>query len=337
VERGFSLGKSNAPLFHQKQQTKHQLRHRRGSSPPGLKEPPPAPLPCTMSLYDWTMHHAKNRQACPNTATWRGSQRNKKGDKIYLETAVQIALSMATKLEQQSKPSIHVRDIVMKNVVVINTQDGETDFIQRSNYAGCSSRNQRLEIAALGRILYEMFTHGSSPPLRKAAPASNSSVFSRDDLRMSIAEDKKSEDEDGYEQARPQRRRREDQGEDQNVRALLVTKGMPSSVCRLVADMLENEVDPSGLLCNDQVISTLTDVVCDLQQMMDAPQSFLHDSLLMRWKPVLSNKLYCRDAELQQALAVAGSISQCGNEKKTLMDDLPISHGVLMVSGHSGE
>jgi len=149
--------------------------------------------------------------------------------------------------------------------------------------------------------------------------------------------DEEYENENGYEQARPQRRRLADQGAEQSVRTLLETKGMPSSICRLVADMLENE-NSNGLFCSDQAISALSDVICDLQQMVDAPQSFLHDSLLMRWKPVIPNKLYCRDVELQQALAVSGQMFQCGNEGGDVEVEGPIkAHEVLMVSGHSGE
>ena len=296
------------------------------------------------------MHHAKNHQAnnISNITTyWRGGPQNKnKVDKGYLEKAVQIALSLAVQLEQQSKPLIQVRDIVMENIVVVDTKDGATDFIKMSNTdtdSWYSPRNQRLEICALGRIFYEMFTLGS-PPSKPASNSSNSNTATSTSstvfgnaLRINIDDEECENNEDDDYQSRPQRRRRDDDGRGQSISTQLEVKGLPSSICRLVTDMLENENvnnELEWLFCNDQAIPTFELLVCDLRQMSDLPKSFLHDSLRMRWKPAIANKLYCRDVELQQAIAVAGRVSQSENELEEFGDIK--AHQVLMVSGHSG-
>lgn len=193
---------------------------------------------------------------------------------------------------------------------------------------------------------------GSSPPQsirdsRRSNAIESNATFGQS-LRISSGECSDGIMEDMIEPShehsasRPLRRRRE--GPELSVTDTLQGKGMPSSICRLIADMLENDNhhdEMGSLFCNDQAISTFKDVVSDLKQMVDNPKSFLHDSLLMRWKPVLAaNKLYCRDGELTQALGVADRVvSQCGGNKamEETLEYSPRSQEVLMISGHSGK
>ena len=110
--------------------------------------------------------------------------------------------------------------------------------------------------------------------------------------------------------------------------------------------MLENEDYEQNMFYSDNAISTFADLVVDLKQMVDNPKAFLHDSLLMRWKPVIADKLYCREDELQLALEVADRVSTIGSSSSGISNgkynEFHSMEGydqqeVLMVSGHSGE
>ncbi len=58
-----------------------------------------------------------------------------------------------------------------------------------------------------------------------------------------------------------------------------------------------------GLFCLNQPAVSLSDVAADLQQMVVDPHLFLHDSLLLRLKPVMPNrKLYRRGNNLCRCL-----------------------------------
>ena len=125
--------------------------------------------------------------------------------------------------------------------------------------------------------------------------------------------------------------------------SILEGKSLPSSIRRLISDMLENETGRgnNGLFTNNtNAITTFRDVVCDLQQMETNSKSFLFDSLLSRWKPQICNKLYCREGELKIALEVAGRVHShdgVGRELDEVMSVGTSGTEVIMLSGHSGE
>lgn len=375
-------------------------------SPPGQKPPPPPPLPCTLPLRDWVSYYAEQRRlrvklngvgtVMKKCTSWRGTTNtngssssadgNKEADKAYLEHAVRVALSLALKLlkqkqQQQSSSTattddnnnmlIHERDITIDNIVVINTEIGEADFIRTSNNASRTNNSrdaERSEIYALGRLFYEIFTRGSKslPPPRRTSGetttvSSTSSSSIGNVLSMSENENNSGDGSDEQdEQTRHQRQRREQNyGEQQpggsngqSIKDTLQSEGMPSSICRLLIDMLQNE--DGSLFCNESAMSSMEDVVSDLQQMNQSPKSFLHDSLLLRWKPVVPDRLYCKDKELKEALDVAERVfSSCcgdnGHDKNVSgeeilddpsMNDMMYPHDmqqILMISGHSGK
>ena len=280
--------------------------------------------------------------------SWRGSQ-NDKVDKKYIEQAARVALSLAVKLlEQQSTSPLRQRDVTLDNIVVINTQEGEADFIQTSN-DGISPRDQRKEIYALGLIFYEMFTLGSVPPPSTTSIETNTTAstpsFGLSFLQISSSGTGRHTNGSEEEQVR-QRRRPNPQDEKPRVANQLQGKGLPRPICRLIADMLENEDYEQNMFYSDNAISTFADLVVDLKQMVDNPKAFLHDSLLMRWKPVIADKLYCREDELQLALEVADRVSTIGSSSSGISNgkynEFHSMEGydqqeVLMVSGHSGE
>lgn len=149
-------------------------------------------------------------------------------------------------------------------------------------------------------------------------------------------------EEDAEDPAVEHRARRRRKDDERSVRDMLHAQGLPSSICRLVADMMDND-DSENLFARDAAVASFADVVADLEQMRDRPREFLHDSMRMRFKPVIGKKLYCREKEMGLALEVAGRCDHREQGMEELLEfggvaeGVRISREVLMVSGHTGE
>lgn len=133
--------------------------------------------------------------------------------------------------------------------------------------------------------------------------------------------------------SRQKQRRQSNEGTDQTHYRYGLSC-LPNPVRRLVSDMLDNETcsrsSDGVLFCHDESVALLSDVVCDLQQMVDNSKSFLHDSLLLRWEPVIPDStLYGRENELNQCLEVADAVS-----KSTVI--MEHSQSAIMISGRAG-
>eukprot|EP00984_Skeletonema_dohrnii_P030219 scaffold21547_cov104-Skeletonema_dohrnii-CCMP3373.AAC.1 len=95
--------------------------------------------------------------------------------------------------------------------------------------------------------------------------------------------------------------------------------------------MLSNrdDTDIGGLFQCDKSVSCFADVIMDLEQMVDQPKDFLYDTIRLNAKPTVRNKLYCRQAELEQGIELAG---RCAMDTSS-----SVKQEVLMITGLSGE
>eukprot|EP00804_Cyclotella_cryptica_P005749 CCRYP_000087-RD/>CCRYP_000087-RD protein AED:0.03 eAED:0.03 QI:330/1/1/1/0.87/0.77/9/489/1372 len=310
---------------------------------PGLQVVKLEDMSWPASLSDWV--------------TCRGGEPSKK----FFLAAVKIAHSLAIKLdsrcEMNSERGITEGDIVFSNVVVNAELTGDSDFRTKSwtDEESGKSRdlNVRAAILCLGRVFFELFTRGAALPPKPIENTDTESSF------LSISDGKKtstvSVDDpiESYESAIHERlhasyskspfamkisncpggergilslpnkhRRAFDQDEEKSALTLMQTAGVPSSVCRLINDMLMNdELGDFGSLFRH-------DVVADLKQMCDNPALFLYDTLTMRFKPVMCDNMYGRGKELQVADYIAGKVLSPKAEGT--------KQEVLMISGHSG-
>mmetsp|Transcript_45488 Transcript_45488/g.95504 ORF Transcript_45488/g.95504 Transcript_45488/m.95504 type:complete len:1040 (-) Transcript_45488:73-3192(-) len=285
------------------------------------------PLPSALALRDFIEHYKQcNVARCEFI------------DRVYLEKTARLALSMAKKLLELYNAGSGVlmsyENITVDNVYVSDTETGEVEFVNlaaSTDYLSTSSKQRKI-IYALGRIYYEVFTHGSLP----LTPASVSEPSSFD-AALEITDDDadKNDDENSGElQNREKQVRRvsDTEGRDASHYETLRAHGLPPSICRLIAHMLENEEGLGGIFCSDQSVATLLDVVWDLEQMVDDPNSFLHDSMVLRLEPIISDKLYGRSKEVHQCLEVADAVHQRGKISTPEVH----SQSVIMISGFSG-
>ncbi|KAL3804648.1 hypothetical protein HJC23_008463 [Cyclotella cryptica] len=294
---------------------------------------------------------------------WVACRRGEPSKNFFL-AAVKIALSLAIKLdsrcEMNSDGYITEGDIVFSNVVVNAELTGDSDFRTKSwtDKESGKSRdlNVRAAILCLGRVFFELFTSGAALPPKPIENTDTESSF------LSISEGKKTSTvsvDDGiesYESAIHERlhasyskspfamkisncpggergilsipnkhRRAFDQDEERSALMLMQTAGVPSSVCRLINDMLMNDElgDFGSLFRHD-----FSDVVEDLKQMCDNPDLFLYDTLPTRFMPVICDNMYGRGKELQVADDIAGKVSSPKAEG--------MKQEVIMISGHSG-
>ncbi len=307
-------------------------------------------------LRDWIHYHAKKQ---PATVNYLGV----KMDRAYILSATKVALSLSKKLGRQfetkdSSLLIHCHDITVDNVCVTNAQDCDAyfslmDFSPRESSgvqkSFMSNNSERKQILALGLILYEVFTQGSLPPQRfQQLNQSSGGLSFASSLRISDDEHSVSVDDNkSAETAHFSRRQRRrcDEGKEKSVAVMLQLAGVPSSVCRLVSDMLSNRDDAEfgTLFQYDKSASCFTDVILDLNQKAEKPVDFLWDTVRLSAKPTIRNKLYFREKELEQGIALAERATSyrrgrmiVAEEGSLLQVEAPIKQEVLLITGHSG-
>ncbi|KAL7552818.1 hypothetical protein ACHAWF_016069 [Thalassiosira exigua] len=304
-----------------------------GNTPKNISAPI-VTLPPTLPLRDWVEHHAN----CNRTSLSRMGM-GKQIDKAYLEDAAAVALSLARKLLEccgEGSALVRNEDITIDNVIVSDTKSGDIEFVVRRPRCGsdgdypAQDPSQRSKICALGRIYYEVFTQGtpcevSTKQQFAPAPTSDENAF---DVALKITSVDDAQPDDRVEKRKHPRR--ESESDCPSRYTTLQTLGLPPSISRLVADMLANQEGQGDLFRPDRSVSSLTDVVCDLEHMVDDPNSYLHDSLLMRLEPVVQDKLYGRETELRACLEVAEDVS------KQTPAEMFTPQSVIMISGFSG-
>ena len=299
------------------------------------------------SLRDWISFHAKK---LPPTVNYLG----KKMDREYTLSAAKLALSLSKKLAKQfqreSTRFIHCKDITADKVVVTNCEGGDAEFSLEMSFedqelsSDCSN-SERLQILALGLVLYELFTQGKLPPLRFLQPFQSSRKLSFvSSLRISDNESGDRVDDREASGSRRQRRRC-DEGKERSVATILQLEGVPISLCRLISDMLSNtdDTDFGSLFQYDKSVSCFTDVISDLAQMNSNPVDFLWDTIRLSAKPTIRNKLYFREKELERGLMLADRVTDYLGERMNVEEDEirtkeapAVKQEVLLINGHAG-
>lgn len=296
-------------------------------------------------LRDWIHYHVEKQ---PVTVTPLG----RKMDKTFILYATKVALSLSKKLGRQFEAQdpvlfIHCVDITVDNVVVSNAQDGDASFSLMDSpprESSTSDNSERKQILALGLILYELFTQGSRPPIRFSQPLQSSGELSFSSS-LRISGDEHSESVDDNKSFSRRQRRRCDKGKEKSAAVMLQLAGVPSSVCRLVLDMLSNRDDAEfgTLFQYDKAASRFTDVILDLEQKAQKPSDFLWDTVRLSAKPTLRNKLYFREKELEQGITLAeravyhrrGDIA-VEEDVSCFRENPAVKQEVLLITGHSG-
>ena len=290
---------------------------------------------------------------------------NNKIDEEYLKSGVRIALSLTVKVKEIRKQQQlnQQMNVCLENVMVVDTAEGLCDLNTSTNMGVSTiTTSEPSLIFALGKLFYAIFSQGSKLPesesealtctsgkskgsgrgeLNLGRTNTRGANNSKDAVMMSQQQDDEEEDE---ETLRKQRRRRRDTNNPRvEITTSLERHKVPYSIIRVLADMLANTPTSSELmgasLTPDNAITSLDDVECDLRQMNTLPKRFLFDSLLMRFKPVIQDKLYCREKEMKSALGVAERVF-CSHrgELNELQDDVGgVKQEVLMLIGDAGE
>ena len=338
---------------------------------------PPRTLESPACLKDWISHYTSEYPS-------RVDHMGRKMDDTYTLKAAQIALSLAKYLQNNSSEDISAQisceDIRVNNVMVKNVENGEavlerTNLLSSSMGGATGSNTERGQVLALGVVLYELFSQGNPPPrqIQQALKSSGSVLSFGTSLRISEANDgrgasggdrrKNKDDDDNNEEegaidnsaqesyVRKQRRRiGGDEGKEETIPTLLKRAGVPSSISRLISDMLSNrdDADFGGLFQYDKSVSCFDDVIMDLEQMIDQPKDFLFDTVRLSAKPTVRNKLYSRQKELEQGIGLAARSAAWYQQEEGFggerFEDVGEMNGsssmkqeVLLVSGLPGE
>jgi len=332
----------------------------------GGEQQTPTTLESPSQLKDWMAYHST--KYAPH-ANHMGRKMDAAYALKAAQIALSLAKYLGRQFQQdkdmdvdrrEDLPSISFEDIIVDNVIVTNVDSGEAVLESTSSPSGATKNNggvntERRQVLALGMILYELFTQGSPPPTRlQQSLKSLGSVLSfgkslriseqseeDDDRGASGGDRRKNKDDDGDDMdeadqqesfARKQRRRQcGDKGEDESVSKLLKLAGVPISICQLISDMLSNrdDADIGGLFQYDKSVSCFAEVIMDLEQMVDQPKVFLYGTIRLNSKPTVRNKLYSRQAELEQGIELA---RRCAMDASST-----VKQEVLMITGLSGE
>lgn len=309
-----------------------------------LSPPPPPTLKSPSYLCDWIAYYSNKYPPRPNQFDM-GSKMNDTYILNAARIALSLARYLGKQFDDKhpvgdmavNKMCINCEDIILNNVIV-KDEDSCEAVIESTSNGGTNNNHrsasniERRQVLALGMILYELFTQGSPPPRRiQQSLRDTGSVLSfGTSLRISESDDDYDDDrgalggdrrknKDGFdldeedhsaqeEFVRKQRRRRnQEEGKEQSVPVLLKHAGVPCSICRLISDMLSNRDDDDfgELFQYEKSVSRFSDVIMDLEQMINQPKDFLYDKIRLSAKPTVRNKLYSRQKELEQGFELA--------------------------------
>lgn len=229
-----------------------------------------APSVTVMTIHTWLS--AMTHLAPPASSSDGG----------FITQAVNLSWLLANHLLQQvASGSIGLADIAVERVLLFVEQravatagscGGTVLAIHGVQFQGINGTQQqppipsRAACAALGNILLELFSRGQSSLLR---------VGTNGDLDFGVVQD--SSNGHQHHQPPPMQRRRlsvTSSGSIADVaEGLLLGRGMPLSIRRLVCDLLDAINEP----CPQHAITSLEETLVDLTQMRDHPGLFLFD------------------------------------------------------------
>ncbi|KAL7471269.1 hypothetical protein ACHAXS_011577 [Conticribra weissflogii] len=254
---------------------------------------------------------------------WNFRQTGGKHDKEYLEKAACVAFSLAKNMCQLSKSNSNrlfcVTKIEVGNIVFTNKANLEVDFLSCPIENGDEEivdeveiqRNYNEMMFAVGRLFHHLFT-GHPLPHQKGFNSLAENWFSTSSSVSAALEisDRNGNGLNCQRRTTPHKLRRLLHLEKQKDTYMKLQQlGLPNSVCRLVVDMLESRCMETDLFTRDRPVLLMSDIESDLLQMVENPNSFLHDSLEMKLEPNFGNKLYCRDSEIKKAIDLSDKVS----------------------------
>ena len=244
---------------------------------------------------------------------------------------------------------IHPELIIAENVIIL--EGGETAaFVLRDqdvfhSNAGHDSMfddaaTKYAAMHALGEISYELFMQGKGPPISKFC-SSTDSVARANSLSnaMSINDSNPANDDTIDENEilnllRKNPRKTLDK-ESSGIASAMSEAGVPFPLCRFVSDLLDGYDSACGLFRSDVAFTSFSDIISDLEQMIEQPDAFLHSSATDRWKLAFGEKMFGREKETKALMDVSERVAASPNNslQDTVISGQTKRQEVIMVSG----
>lgn len=268
--------------------------------------------------------------------------------KEYLERSVRLFHSLVVKVGSEN---VSPASITGKNIVVTRTSTmggGDcADFIslEQSSMNGESKEvvsDTKYDIMnSLGIIAYELFMHGERPPV-SSAPSNRdkSDALTLNGGDHYNGESKHANEDDKILDILRKTPRTTLEKDTSGITAIMLDAGVPYPLCTLVADLLDGNGCDGGLFRSDNSFTDLSEIISDLEQMLNLPDAFLHASVTDRWKIAFGEKMYGRETETETLLSIAARVRGMSTNDAVLeaLDpkNTETKQQVVMVSGPSG-
>eukprot|EP00970_Alexandrium_tamarense_P009155 scaffold1803_cov195-Alexandrium_tamarense.AAC.31 len=292
-------------------------------------------------LTDWIRFHKEEGHSSLNTFSDK---------KRYFERSVHLLHSLVLKIVGGKRSEgVGIDPIYIKtdNVMVLNSMgDKEVAyFIRNGQTSGFGfelsvygSTEKYAAMNAFGKIAYAILMRGERP-LSSRGDTGSTAISTASRIQDSINEANGRERGVASETEPIKVRRTSTEGKSANFTSGMIDAGVPYPLCRFVADLMGGDGDDGGIFRSDDSFHSFSDVISDLEQMIELPDAFLHASATDRWRLAFGEKMYGREEETKVLLDVAGQIRSSHND--SLFGALSAfltakKRPMVMVSGHSG-
>lgn len=253
-----------------------------------------------------------------------------------------ITTVVKDKTDMQLELAVHPSLIVINNIMVHpSTEEDEAAYLIQNE----SNQDLKLDsldskyaaLKALGVVSYQLFMRGSGLP---SLLGFTSAVNGSGDTRLSLClNDHDSTRGQQYEMDQVKRPREQDKSQGTVMNTMLNSR-VPFPLCRLTVDLLGGESNDGVLFRGDNSFQSFTDVLADLQQMMDNPEVFIHLSVKDQWALALGSKFHCRQGEMNTIMDAASRVTGTSCKNDALFEALalvvPHRQQFVMVTGPSG-
>ena len=281
------------------------------------------------TLRDWIAFHKQNMRDT--------SERRR-----YYERCVRLLNSLVLKIivnvMKQDKSGVEMevafppRLMTVDNIIVRQSDvEGEAAFFVRNETVQDSKNmrdNKYAAMKALGCVAYQLLTRGHGPPISSLL----CSMADSDRLSLSL------DDHNGAPDRQLDRAKRQRAQQTGGITTAMLSAGVPYPLCRFTIDLLGGE--DGQLFRSDNSFESFNDVLTDLNQMMDNPDAFIHQSVEDQWNLAISDKLHGRESEMNIIMDVAAKVSGSFTKSDALFEaltlSLPKKQHILLVTGKPG-
>lgn len=261
--------------------------------------------------------------------------------RLYYERCVRLLNSLVLKIivsvMKQDKSGLEMEvafppKLMTVDNIMVRQSDIEKEvafYVRNESVQDSNIRvNKYAAMKAVGCVAYELLTRGHGPPISSFMR----SMADSDRLSLSLDDHNGAADD---QLDRVKRRRAQQSG---GITTAMLSAGVPYPLCRFTLDLIGGE--DGQLFRTDNSFESFNDVLTDMDQMMNNPDAFIHQSLEDQWNLAIGDKMHGRQSEMNIIMDVATKVTGTFAKSDALFEALTLSmpkkQHIVLITGEPG-